>query len=540
MSSKQAMDSYSMGRLLRAEYLIAIFVTAASVFLHIHNATHVGPLWRDEVNSVEIAKMPLHDILQHLQYDSFPILWLCALKSVLSLNLGGDTGLRIFGCGVGIMALVSLWWSARVFRTTPLLALILIGLNPTIIRWGDSIRGNGLGMIFAIALLPTLWILLEQPSKKQFAISLLICLVAVQLNYYNSLLLFATLLAGVFICIIRKTWRISFLLGLLGFLCALSMAPYFFVMKKAAAGNILTKISDFNISRFCNQLTQALGPFGPKIDLLIWLAFILIAIILVFLQIVRTKRILHCQIFLLASISIGTIVYYGFLKWLNYSTNPWYYIVLLGFLAIPLNVCILSAPKHTWIYAGILGMGFILTTLCFFIARPQLNHKITNIDILADYLKKHADSNDYIIIIPWEPGITFQRYYTGNTDWTVVPQIPHIKFHYYDLVKAAMAQDLQITMQPILDHITSTLKSGGKIWILGPLWPPPGYVPFTLPPAPHSKHGWKIVPYYCLWAQSIGTFLRDHARRSHRIPIPCGPVSLYEYTETTVAEGWRE
>src|SRR5205085_11063672 len=56
---------------------------------------NAGPLWRDEVNSINIARMPsFHEFWSNLTFESFPPLWLLLLRVWNLLGLAGsDAGI---------------------------------------------------------------------------------------------------------------------------------------------------------------------------------------------------------------------------------------------------------------------------------------------------------------------------------------------------------------------------------------------------------------------------------------------------------------
>ena len=74
---------------LDLETSAAIAATALSgawLFLATINA---GPLWRDEVNSVNLVEMPLNEMWKNLNFDSCPLLWLMLLRLWLRLRAEG-------------------------------------------------------------------------------------------------------------------------------------------------------------------------------------------------------------------------------------------------------------------------------------------------------------------------------------------------------------------------------------------------------------------------------------------------------------------
>src|SRR5579863_1914862 len=82
-----------------ANVWLAVAGTAAIVALHFYFLARVGGLWRDEVNSVNLAQGSLHDIFR----DSFPILFPMLLRGWSMIGLGGsDMALRLLGVFMGL------------------------------------------------------------------------------------------------------------------------------------------------------------------------------------------------------------------------------------------------------------------------------------------------------------------------------------------------------------------------------------------------------------------------------------------------------
>lgn len=535
-----------MKKLRHLELLAALVITALAVILHLHNTAHVGGLWRDEVNSVQMAEMPAFtDVCANLQFDSFPILWFATLRSWLSLGLNSDLALRIFGCSIGILVLGALWLNARFFtKSPPLLALTLLGLNPAVIRWGDSIRGYGLGLLFSVGLLAAIWLLIQKPHWKQFSLTLLVCLLATQTLYYNAVLLCAVGIAGALICTLDRKWKSLAYLVAVGAICALCIVPYFPSMKQASTWNILVKKEDFGFPWFLGRLGESLGPLGTFWDTVLWLALILSILLLVILGWSKSSmaHTWHRQMFLILSLALAFIAYYGFLKLLSYDTHAWYYLALIGFAVVVLDAC------SSFFSAASISMTRLIT--CSVIALvwfpftwKQLGERMTNIDLVADTLAKSASANDFVVMDPWEPGIAFSRYYKGAASWMTVPPVNTHKLHRFDLVKSMMTQVAPVdAIKPVLESVMRTLKAGGKVWLVGaPQFLPAGYHPITLPPAPNSPYKWKNVAYYAMWSQQLGYFIQTHAQKAEPIKVEEPPtISEFEHLPIILIEGWRE
>src|ERR1051326_4689776 len=60
---------------------------------------NAGPLWRDEVNSINVAEMPsLKQLWSNLRFESFPALWLMLLRGWSFLGLAeNDLSIRFLG-----------------------------------------------------------------------------------------------------------------------------------------------------------------------------------------------------------------------------------------------------------------------------------------------------------------------------------------------------------------------------------------------------------------------------------------------------------
>ena len=250
-----------MEKLRRLELVLAVGVTALAIYLHAHATWHFGGLWRDEVNSVGIDSLPsFGSVWNDLQYDSFPILWHSTLRAWLLLGFTSDASLRLFGFLIGVAVLGALWLHARAFgRTSPLIALVLLEFNPTILRWGDTIRGHGLGLFFSIGIPGAIWLVLQRPGARSFFVALGLCLLAVQSQFYNAVLLLAAAAGGTGVALWHRNYRAIGWIGAVGILCALSLLPYLPAIHQAGAWNILVKVPDFPLSLFVGKLLEAAG-----------------------------------------------------------------------------------------------------------------------------------------------------------------------------------------------------------------------------------------------------------------------------------------
>ena len=395
-----------MKRLKHLEIGLAVFVSALAIALHWHCATRMGPLWRDEVNCVSIDSMPtFKDVWDHLQYDSFPLLWHCTLRAWLKLGLSSDDDLRLFGFLIGTATIIALWINARIFKhTSPLLALVLLELNPTIIRWGGSVRGYGLGLLLSISILGAVWFLLKKPSAKSFLIALGLCLLAVHSLFYSAVLVFAAGVAGMtWGCVCRQYKGVALIAGL-GALCALSLLLYAPSIKQAGAWNMLVHAPDFNFFFFLGKLFQALGSLWGFLDVGVWAGLVLAAVITTVLfgwqRDPKNPTVQHAGMFFLIGLLVCFPGYFLFLDHLGYPTQPWYYISFMGFCALAVEGMLASHQKAFAIAR--LALGLVLVYLWFPWAWADVGERMTNIDLVAEKIevnraKRRSDRDQSLV-----------------------------------------------------------------------------------------------------------------------------------------------
>ena len=135
--------------LRQAEWATAILLTIAVVSLMVVRALHAGGLWRDECAAVQLARMPTFtDIAKNFQYEAFPLLFPTVVRGYTNVFGTSDIAFRMFGLAVGVLLLAVLWFNAwQLGGAPPLLSLSLLGLNTSVLVWGTSVRGYGLGMV---------------------------------------------------------------------------------------------------------------------------------------------------------------------------------------------------------------------------------------------------------------------------------------------------------------------------------------------------------------------------------------------------------
>src|SRR6267378_459424 len=159
----------------RLEFIVAIILSIFAVVLLGVRATHAGPLWRDECDSVATATLSsFSELLRYFQFDSFPLPFLLTLRGYIAVVGNSDASLRLFGALVGMSLLLVGWWGASRLRVgVPLVFLTLAVLNPSFFVWGTTVRGYGIGSVMIVfAFVATANFLADGRTRNAFLMTL--------------------------------------------------------------------------------------------------------------------------------------------------------------------------------------------------------------------------------------------------------------------------------------------------------------------------------------------------------------------------------
>src|ERR1044071_4210898 len=195
--------------LKRAEWIVAILLSALAVSLLVVRATHAGGLWRDECAVVQLARMPsVSDIFHNFQHEAFPPLFPILIRAYTTLFGSTDVALRIFGFVVGCFLIAAFWINARCLGDdVPLIALALTNLNTTFFVWGTTIRGYGLGSVMIVLIFGRICALLLVPTRERVIAATLTCVFGVQVLLYNSVLLLAIGAAAAVLLLFHRRFK---------------------------------------------------------------------------------------------------------------------------------------------------------------------------------------------------------------------------------------------------------------------------------------------------------------------------------------------
>lgn len=520
---------------------VALVSTLLGVYLHIVFGLHAGALWRDEVNSLEIATMrTLGEMWSNFCHDSFPALFFLVLRAVAGVPADvSDTTLRVLGVSVGLLILGIIWLNARWLHLGfPLLSLVLIGLNPMVIRYGDSIRAYGLGIALMLLALGAMWRLVESFTPARAAIAVVSAVLSVQCLYYNSVLLLAICLGAASVTLRRRQIKQTLAVFAIGGISAATLLPYVPTMQRVRSWSFVWK-GPFTP----DELTRT---FGSRLEIAGWIVLFVLALIAGTWAMrgkstdtdgpANSERIL----FGLVTLVVGTMGYAGFISVLGYLTQPWYYVAFAAFAATCIEVVMASIwtrKGSLWVRAT---LALAIVAIGVYPAWQALHFRQTNVDVVAVQLQTQAAPDDLILINSFIYGISFHRYYHGSANYQTIPPMEDLRSQRVDLLKRQMMSPAP--MAPVLQRMEETLRNGHTIWLIGSLdFLPPGKEPTVIPPGYDGPNGWVGGNFYTAWAEQAGFLVQSHALHFERVRVPLAqPVSRYENLPLSAIRGWRE
>lgn len=514
------------------EFFAAVGITVSAVILHIVFLFSAGGLWRDESGGVALATLPnFSEVWHELTHDSFPGLFVMVVRSWAAIFGPGDFALRSLGLLVGLGWLAAVWANARwLGLRTPLIALTVLGLNLTLIQWGDSLRAYGLGSVLVVLFFGRVWRFVKQASPLRFSLAAGLAVLAVQTLYQAAFLVAAGCLAGAVVAARRSRWSLAGMSLLVGAPAAASLLPYLKPLHESQAWWIVEK-TGFNAPFTWHTLSTALDTplfLGPWL----WIAFLAAGIVygMTWMERKVSRRediAVDLPLFGACAAVAGLLGFFAFVVSAGLPTQPWYWLVLLSFFAVCLEATIgvwlsKQSIKLTWVAVGLAAVSLLSTA-------PRVSRTMTNIPEIAAKLKSDVQPNDLILVYPWYLGVSFQRSYSTNSAWLTVPDIADHRFHRYDQLKERLQQ--RDALHSVFAKIDATLQQGGRIWLVGGLpEPAPGEkdVP-SLPPAPESESGWYDEPYNQMWGRQLDIYLRQKVRQIEPVLLPVpGRGTRYE------------
>ena len=451
------------------EWCVASALTVSAILLHLRFFERAGALWRDEANSFHLASTP--SLIGHwlkYQYDSFPIGWFVALRAWIALApSGNDSHIRLFGLLVGLTLLAAVWFATRSSGTvTPLFALSLFALNGAVVRYGDSIRGYGLGMMFAVLLVAVYARAARIGTIRSIALASFVGILSVHFLFYNAVVLLALASGTAAVLLSERKFRETFAVLAGGGLAAVSLLIYLPPMRAASHWNRSFQ-RDIDLGWIWYRIEQTIGTSGPQ-AMTGWTSAMIGFVVVISVTLLnrhadseRRRR----RLFALVAMLTGVPAYTAFLLLLRYPMAPWYVITLLALVAVLIDLA-LAPHADSPVAWRLVVAGFALAMLIgtWAAAFRTVSERQTNIDLAAKRVEG-ASEKDLILVTSWPYGISFDHYYRGRAPWMTVPPVADHSVHRYDLATVWATKPESI---PVSARVRETLRSGGRVWLISP------------------------------------------------------------------------
>jgi hypothetical protein len=511
---------------------LALTATAVAVALHVWLLLSAGPLWRDEINTMAVAMQPtLAGVWGRLESESFPLLTFLLLRAWQSLGPGSDAGLRVFGLGVGLATIAALWWSSRRARLPPpLLALALFAVNPVVVRWGDSIRGYGLGQLAIVLTFTLVLEALRRPRPALVGLAALAATAAVQTVYQNGILVFAIGMGGALLWLARRRPRRAVLALGIGAVAALSLVPYLAVMARGREYRLVA-VEGASLGHLLSVFWRALGAeirlgWPGHVQALAWVAVGICALVAI-----ASRRRRLVSLYGLLVLLIAVPAHFVFLLATGFPTAPWYSLSLVALIAVCLEAMLPRGPR-----AFRIGR-LVVAALVLAVASPQafwyVGRRQTNVDVAASAVAG-AQRGDLVVVSPWFLAASFHRYYGGAAPWSTIPPLADTSVHRTDLL--ALQLQAEDPIGPLLAQVESTLRAGHRVYWVGE--PPPAVErpPGRLLPLREPVTGSLQGTYCANWTLHVAYALRRYGSVPEVVPLePHQPPLPYERARVWVS-----
>lgn len=534
-------------RLKMFERLSALVFTVAALYLHWVNFINAGGLWRDEANSVTLSLLPgLGNFWSALQHDSFPVLHYLVIRMWGGLFGSADASLRCLGLVVGVLLVVALWFKAAwLERRAPVVSLLLIGLNPLLIRHLDALRPNGMAALATILVFTAVWRSIQRTDVIRLATAAIAILLSTQLLFQDAIFILAIGIAATITGFRLGGAKRAALLAIPFLPAPLALLPYVKHLRDAA-GWVPVAMPLLGDKALLPGLLKVVSAPQPWLKW-VWLLFGVAAIASIFMPASRAGRSdasveqrsqlrMYCGVTLVFSAGLFLLF---LAKGVGISPQPWHYAPML----------VLSVASAESLAGGFLAesrgrlmipcIAFACGIVALLPAARQLQTRMTSMDIVASAIAGAAGPDDLVVLVPWHNGVSFSRYYNGRAPWVSFPPLKENRLHRYDLLKERMMHPGGVADD--LATVLATLQKGGKVWVVGSAFAmEPGTRIEPLPPAPLQSSGWSSTPYLSNWNKQLMAALATHALTGEQLSLNSARTFSQESPLLRVFSGYRK
>src|SRR5262249_43489134 len=152
-------------------------------------------------------------------------------------------------------------------------------------------------------------------------------------------------------------------------------------------------------------------------------------------------------------------------------TSNWYYLAFICVAAAAIDLTASVLCRADWLRLLRIAVATATLVAAPFADWTAITERHTNVDLAAKMVSESAGANDLVLVVPWQFGIPFNRYYHGAARWMTIPNIEDHRVHRYDLIKNKMVSEHPI--EDLTEAMTATLSSGNRVWFIGGLNLPP-------------------------------------------------------------------
>lgn len=495
-----------------AEWCAAILLLAVCLALHVVVLDRAGPLWRDEVCSIDMAIKPWREMWRVLHFDSFPIGYYAIVRAWISLFGQTDESVRFFGMLCGVSLVAACWIAGRRLAVhIPFLTLIFCAISPLLVFWGDSIRAYGIGTACALMLVGAYWLLSQSTNTWRLISTTVLSILAVNLLWSNPVVVASAGMAAAAVAARNRRWRDVYRILAAGAVTALSLLVYSRTLYLRSTVVDVINRAGVSWSDIWTTMVYTLGG-NNEFMFCVWLSILALGILVAIsgqFQVSasqaagRSEKLLFAAVFLVLVVPLFAV----FLKMAGAVPKEAYFFAAWLPSTLLLDCILMPMVLRHW-FLRLLQIGFvaavILTLTPSYWNYVHMRH--SNIKNFADFLEANAADGDLIVVNPWWYAPTFRHYYHGRIPWIAIPDFRDKSIYPFDAIKEAMTSVDPCRRE--YSEVEATLRNGHSVWLVGGVWKPPSgtYYP-TLTPAPDPVVGWNIVEYSNFWDLQLGRLL---------------------------------
>jgi dolichyl-phosphate-mannose-protein mannosyltransferase len=480
----------------RVEIAVASAVAAVGLFLHIFFFRFAGAFWRDEVISIRVAASPsVTAMLHRFSFDSAFALSTFALRFWMAIAGDSQWSIRLFGLIVGVGVLICAFVAVRQLGgRTPAVAIAILATNAAVVRYGDSIRSYGLGMITGLLAFGAIGRAARSHQTRHWWIAAVAAVLAVQTTYQSSVLIFACCTAAACVQSRREIWKPL----AVGAASALTLLPYLGML--TARVNDVFRTAHVTAGGYGSVFVSSLGIVAAVVCVA---AFLL-------------RRTID---YVLITVVVLLAAHFMYIQWVGYTPQPWYFTIPIAIIAVAADVSLTQQPLVRAAAAA------LVVALALPSTAAQIPLRQTNIDQVAAVLERDATRDDLIIVYPWYVDTSFSMYYGGVAAWQSLPPISDHSVQRLDLAaRAAMIPGVETAL---VSRAASVLRAHHSVWLVGfPLfkeWPPRDRGRPSVVEAADFR-----------WCSALADALRRNSRR-HAVVV-AGPEDVMGYERVNLVK----